>query len=196
MGAGIPVNFGASRSSGPTCRAQSKVATLSRQNCRDCLNQFKARAFDSNFPYSFPDKSRVSGLSKQSAVTMKLFGRILLAFSAVLLAIGASMHTAAFGKVSAAVATSDLAGFFGKGLKVLWLQDSTVTMVLAIVFAIVAIRPLAASNTVIVLLGLVPSVTAALVYLFIGNFIGGHIFLTAGLAAILGGLLWPEATKP
>lgn len=94
------------------------------------------------------------------------------------------------------MATSDLAAFFGKGLKVLWLQDSTVAMVLAIVFAIVAIRPLAASKTVIVLLGLVPSVTAALVYLFIGNFIGGHIFLTAGLAAILGGLLWPKATKP
>lgn len=127
---------------------------------------------------------------------MKLFGRILLAFSAVLLAIGASIHTAAFGKVSAAVATSDLAAFFGKGLKVLWLQDSTVTMVLAIVFAIVAIRPLAASKTVIVLLGLVPSVTAALVYLFIGNFIGGHIFLTAGLAAVLGGLLSPGATRP
>jgi hypothetical protein len=127
---------------------------------------------------------------------MKLFGRILLAFSAVLLTIGASIHTAAFGEVSAAVATSDLAAFFGKGLKVLWLQDSTLATVLAIVFAIVAIRPLAASKTVIVLLGLVPSVTAALVYLFIGNFIGGHIFLTAGLAAILGGLLWPQATKP
>jgi hypothetical protein len=39
---------------------------------------------------------------------------------------------------------------------------------------------------VIVLLGLVPSVMAPLVDLFIGNFIGGHIFLTAGLAAVLG----------
>jgi hypothetical protein len=125
---------------------------------------------------------------------MKLLGRILLAFSAVLLVIGASIHTAAFRKASAAVATSDLAAFFGKGLKVLWLQDSTVAMVLAIVFATAAIRPFAASKAVIVLLGLVPTVTA-LVYLFIGNFIGGHIFLTAGLAAILGGLLWPEATK-
>jgi len=91
---------------------------------------------------------------------MKLFGRILLAFSAVLLVAGASIHTAAFGKVSAAVATSDLAAFFGKGLKVLWLQDSTVAIVLAIVFATVAIRPSAASKAVIVLLGFVPAVTA------------------------------------
>jgi|SRR5215813_10016725 len=126
---------------------------------------------------------------------MKLLGRILLAFSAVLLAIGASIHTAAFGKVSAAVSTSDLAPFFGKGLKVLWLQDSTIAIVLAIVFAIVVICPFAASRAVIVLLGLVPVITGTLVYLFIGNFIGGHIFLAAGSAAILGGLLSPRPTS-
>jgi hypothetical protein len=126
---------------------------------------------------------------------MKLPGRILLAFSAVLLVIGALIHTAAFGKVSAAVATSDLAPFFGKGLKVLWLQDSTIAIMLAMVFAIVASCPLAASKAVIVLLGLVPVVTGILVYLFIGNFIAGHIFLAAGIAAILGGLLSPRPTS-
>jgi hypothetical protein len=119
---------------------------------------------------------------------MKMLGRILLAFSAILLAVGAWIHTSAFNKVSAAVAKSDLDAFVGKGLKVLWFQDSTIAIVLAIVFAIVAIRPLAVSKTVIVLLGLVPVVTAALAYHFIGNFIGGHIFLTAGVAAIVGGL--------
>jgi hypothetical protein len=119
---------------------------------------------------------------------MKLLGRILLAFSAILLAIGAWIHTSAFGKVSAAVAKSNIEAFLGKGLKVLWLQDSTIAVVLAIVFATVAIRPFAASKTVIVLLGFVPVVTAALIYHFIGNFVGGHIFLAAGAAAILGGL--------
>jgi len=119
---------------------------------------------------------------------MKLLGRILLAFSAILLAIGGWIHTSAFGKVSAAVAKSDIDAFLGKGLKVLWLQDSTIAVVLAIVFATVAIRPFAATRTVIVLLGFVPVVTAALAYHFIGNFVAGYIFLTAGLAAILGRL--------
>jgi hypothetical protein len=127
---------------------------------------------------------------------MKLLGRILLALSAIVLAIGALIHTGAFSKVSAAVAASDLNAFFGNGLKVLWLQDSTIAIVLAIVFATVAIWPFAASKPVIVLLGVVPVVTATLVYLFIGNFIAGHIFLTAGVAAILGGLLYPEAKRP
>ena len=123
---------------------------------------------------------------------MKLLGRVLLAFSAIVLALGAWKHTAAFNKVSAAVAKSDLDPFVGRGFKVLWFQDSTIAIVLAIVFALVAIRPFAASKIVIVLLGLVPVITAALAYHFIGNFIGGHIFLAAGAAAILGGLLFPR----
>src|SRR5205823_7393194 len=127
---------------------------------------------------------------------MKLFGRPLLAFSAILLAIGAWIHTAGFDRMSAAVAKSDLVPFVAKGLKVLWLQDSTIAIVLAIVFAVVAIRPAAASKPVIVLLAFVPVITAALTYYFIGNFFGGHIFLVAGIAAILGGFLWPEATNP
>jgi hypothetical protein len=120
---------------------------------------------------------------------MKSLGRILLAFSAILLGIGAWMHTSAFNKVSAAVAKSDLDAFLGKGLKVLWLMDSTVQIILAIVFATIAIRPFAASKAVVVLLSLVLLATAALIYHFIGNFVGGHIFLSAGVAAILGGLL-------
>jgi hypothetical protein len=68
----------------------------------------------------------------------------------------------------------------GEGLKVLWFQDSTIARVLAIVFAISAIRPFPVSKTVIVLLGLVPVVTAALAYDFIWNFVGSHIF-TAGV---------------
>jgi len=125
---------------------------------------------------------------------MKLLGRILLAFSAIVLAIGACIHTAGFDRMSAGVAKSDLNPFLGKGFKVLWLQDSTIAIVLAIVFAVVAIRPTAASKPVILLLALVPVITAALTYYFIGNFFGAHIFLVAGIAAILGRLSYP-ATK-
>jgi hypothetical protein len=126
---------------------------------------------------------------------MKLLGRILLAFSAVVLAVGAWIHTAGFDRMSAGVAKSDLNPFLGRGFKVLWLQDSTIATVLAIAFAVVAIRPAAASKPVIVLLALVPVATAALTYYFIGNFFGGHIFLVAGVAAMLGRLLYPAAKR-
>lgn len=126
---------------------------------------------------------------------MKILSRILLGLSAILLAVGAHFHTSAFGKTSAAVAESNLPAFLGNGLKVLWLQDSVITNVLAIIFAIVAIKQTAAPKWIIIMLALVPIITAGLVYHFIGNFFGGHIFLTAGIAAIFGALLLPRPTQ-
>jgi hypothetical protein len=123
---------------------------------------------------------------------VKVLSRILLAISALLLAAGAHFHTSAFGKTSAAVAESNLPAFLGNGLKVLWLQDSVITNVLALIFAIVAIKPTAAPRWIIILLAMVPIITAGLVYHFIGNFFGGHVFLVAGILTILGGILSRE----
>ena len=122
---------------------------------------------------------------------MKSLSRILLAFSAIVFAFGAWIHTSAFGRMSDAVAKSDLPPFFGNGFRTLWLQDSVLQIVFAMIFAVVAIRPAAATRFVVVILGLLPITTAILIYHFIGNFIGGHIFLVGGLAAILGGLMLP-----
>jgi hypothetical protein len=114
---------------------------------------------------------------------VKLFSRLLLAFSAIVLVGGAYLHTSGFNRMSAAVAKSDLVPFVGKGLKVLWLQDSVIAIVLGIIFGTIAARGSAAPRWIIVVLGLIPVATAGFVY----HFIGGHVFLTAGVAAILGG---------
>jgi len=126
---------------------------------------------------------------------MKSLGRILLAFSAILLAIGAWIHTSAFNKMSAAVAKSDLVPFAAKSLRILWLEDSVVLLVLAITFAVIAAWPSAATKLVIVLLALIPAATAALVYCFVGTFIAGHILLAAATAAILGGFQYPAENR-
>ena len=123
---------------------------------------------------------------------MKVLSRILLGFSAIVFAFGAYIHTSAFGRMSEAVAKSDLLPFFGNGFRTLWLMDSTVQIALALVFAIVAIRPSAATRPIVILIALVPLSTAGFIYYFIGNFVGGHIFLAGGLAAILGALLKSE----
>jgi hypothetical protein len=120
---------------------------------------------------------------------MKLPSRILLAFSAIVFAFGAWIHTSAFDRMSASVAKSDLPAFFGNGFRVRWLQDSALQIVFAILFALVAIRPSLATRWVIAIVALIPLTTAMLIYAVIGNFIGGHIFLTGALAAILGALL-------
>jgi hypothetical protein len=77
---------------------------------------------------------------------VKLFSRLLLAFSAIVLVDGAYLHTSGFIRMSAAVANSDLVPFVGKGLKVLWLQDSVMAIVLAIIFGSIAARGSAAPD--------------------------------------------------
>src|SRR5260370_13098625 len=115
---------------------------------------------------------------------MKSLSRILLAFSVILFAFGAYIHTSAFGRMSDAVAKSDLPAFFGNGFRVLWLQDSALQIAFAILFALVAIRPSLATRWVIAIVALIPLTTAVLIYCVIGNFIGGHIFLTRRLSAL------------
>jgi hypothetical protein len=123
---------------------------------------------------------------------VKTLSRILLAISALIFAVGTWIHTSAFGRMSAGVAKSDLPAFLGNGFRTLWLMDSSVQVVLAIVFALAAMKPTMATKPLILLIALIPLATAIFIYHFIGNFIGGHIFLTGGVAAILGGLLLPS----
>ena len=120
---------------------------------------------------------------------MKVLSRILLGFSAIVFAFGAYIHTSAFGRMSEAVAKSDLLPFFGNGFRTLWLMDSTVQIALALV----AIKPNAATRPIVILIALVPLSTAGFIYYFIGNFIGGHLFLTGALAAIFGTILKSES---
>jgi hypothetical protein len=125
----------------------------------------------------------------------KLFSQWLLAFAALVLAIGAVMHASAFNKISSTVASSDLQSFAANSLKVLWLADSTTSLILAAVFGFIAARPLAATRWIIVFLSLIPAATAILIYAFIGNFVGGHIMLAAAVAAFIGGLQYPSSNS-
>lgn len=120
--------------------------------------------------------------------------RLLLVCAALLLAIGAILHATAFNKISSAVDNSNLPAFAGNSLKVLWLADSATSIVVALVFGLIAVRPTAATKSVILLLALIPAATAGCIYAFIGNFIGAHVLFAAALAAIVGGIQYSEAT--
>jgi len=124
---------------------------------------------------------------------MKNLSRILFAIAALLLAFGTYVHTSAFGRISTGVAKSDLPDFLGKGLRVLWLQDSAIQLIFAIIFAVLAIKPAAAPRWIVIMLSVLLLTTVASVYYFIGNFIAGHLFLAAAVTAILGTLLSPRS---
>jgi hypothetical protein len=109
--------------------------------------------------------------------------RILLAVPALLLFLGGASHLAAFSRVSAAVAASDLPPFFGNSLKALWVMDSCGMFAVAAVCVALAARPRAAAAVVIALLSLIPLSTAALLYIFIGaSFQAAHLLAVAGLS--------------
>jgi hypothetical protein len=108
--------------------------------------------------------------------------RLLLALPAALLAAGGAMHLMAFPKAAAAVAASNLPAFFGSSLKALWVMDSCGMFVLSAVCVTLIFRPESASRTIVVLLSLIPLSTAALLYVFIGNFFAAHMLTAAGAA--------------
>jgi hypothetical protein len=120
--------------------------------------------------------------------------RFLLAFSSLLSALGGAIHAAAFGKALPIISASNLPRFYGGSSKALWLEDSAVLFVLAAVFGLFAIRPSSATRPVVMLVALIPSVTAVLIYTFLGNFFAGHILLAIALPALYAGLQFPEMT--
>ena len=111
----------------------------------------------------------------------------------MLLLFGGTVHTLAFKKAEAAVAISNLATFFGNALKGLWLIDSTVLFTLGITFALIAARPVMASGGLVLLLGLIPAITATLLYVFIGLCAPAHLLVVVAACVFSAGLLLVRA---
>ncbi len=119
--------------------------------------------------------------------------RFLLVTASLLQVLGGIAHTAAFHRARTAIETSNLPPFFGKSCKALWLADSTTMFILAVVFGLIAVRPVVATRPVVVLLALIPAAIAVLIYTFLGSFFAGHILLATAAAVFLAGLQFPGA---
>jgi hypothetical protein len=118
-----------------------------------------------------------------------LLSRLLLAASSAILLFGGAVHTLAFKKAVAAIAASNLAPFFGKALKALWLIDSTMLITTALIFGLVAVRPAMVSRVFVVLVSLSPALTAILLYSFIGAIMPAHLLVIASALAVSAALL-------
>jgi hypothetical protein len=121
--------------------------------------------------------------------------RFLLAFSGVLLLAGAVIHAAAFTHAATAIAESNLRPFFGNSSKSLWLGDSTTLFGVALLCALIAARPSAATRPVVMLIAFIPAATAVLLYLFLGNFFAGHLLMVSAAAIFFAGAQFPAAER-
>jgi hypothetical protein len=115
--------------------------------------------------------------------------RFLLAASAAMLFFGGAVHTLAFPKAVAAISGSNLAPFFAKGFKTLWLIDSTMLLISGIIFGLIAVRPAIASRVVVTLLALMPAIVAVLLYSFVGAVMPAHLLAVASGLALAAALL-------
>jgi len=113
----------------------------------------------------------------------------MLLLAALLLAIGGAMHASAFGQAVSAVDGSNLPAFFGASLKMLWVGDSAMMFVLAIICIAIAAWPTTASKPILLLLALFPASTAILLYVFLGKFFAGHLLLGVAIVIFAAGLL-------
>lgn len=112
----------------------------------------------------------------------------LFGSAAVLSGFGGVMHAAAFRKAVTAFAGSNLPHFYAGSSKGLWLADSATLLILAVIFGVVAVRPSAASRSIVMLVTLIPAATAVLLYTFLGGFYAGHLLLVISALAFFGGL--------
>jgi len=109
--------------------------------------------------------------------------------AALILAIGAIMHAAAFQKIQEALFVSNLTPLAAVYLKVLWLANSATCLLVAVFFGGLALNPSSASHFAALVVALIPAGTAVMIYIFIGSLVGGHLLLAAALSAIAGTLL-------
>jgi hypothetical protein len=135
----------------------------------------------------------VGHIGKEIKTMVSRGPRILLVLASFFLAAGSVMHASAFPKAAKAVAVSNLPAFFGNALKGLWLADSTTMFALALIFALLAMKPFCATRAVVVLASLIPAGIAAMIYLFMGAFFAGHLLLLSAILVLIAGTQFPTS---
>ena len=119
-----------------------------------------------------------------------LIFRGLLAVAAAIFGFGGAKHAIAYRAAGLpGISSSNLPPFLGAELKVLWLADSTTLVALAVTIGYVALKPSSANGTVIMLLALLPTATALLLYGFLGGFYAAHMLMAASAMVFAAGLL-------
>jgi hypothetical protein len=115
--------------------------------------------------------------------------RTLLAAAALILIGSACLHASAYGRVDAGVSASGLSPLLGNAYRALWMADSTTTIGLGVVAALLAFRPALARPAIVVVLAVIPAATAACVYYFLGSFPPGHLMITAAALMFVAAVL-------
>ena len=95
--------------------------------------------------------------------------------------------------LSIAVGNSGLKPFYQQMIRALWLSFGLQSVLLGVLYLVVAYRPRAVSREVVVICGLVPLAEAVLVMSFTGSYIAMLLLSIAAIFVLFGSTLWPKA---
>jgi hypothetical protein len=116
-------------------------------------------------------------------------GRLLLGLAALILLAGGAFHGLMYPKAVAMISASNLPARGAVIYKALWLNDAEVVMLIGLIYGVLAWRPAIATRLMLALLSALPLAGALTLYSTVGNFLPGHLLLTASILAALAVLL-------
>lgn len=118
--------------------------------------------------------------------------RFCMMFAGVTLIGVALFYFVSYLGVKIAVGNSGLKPFYQQTVSALWLTYGSQSLLIGILYAIVASRPHAVSREVIVILGLLQLVEAVLLLTFAGSLVAALLLSIAAIFVLIGALIWPR----
>ncbi len=121
-----------------------------------------------------------------------LYRYCMLIAAAALLAL-AIYYFITYGSIAFAVGRSpDLSLFHQNSIRGLWLTFASQSLLFALLYFLVALRPRSVSREVIVICGLLQLIAAVLILFFSGSRLAMYLLAITTLFVLVGGMLWPS----
>ena len=121
--------------------------------------------------------------------------KFCMTFAAVTLIGVALFYFVSYLGVKIAIGNSGLKPFYQQTVSALWLTYGSQSLLIGILYAIVAWHPHSVSREVIVILGLVQLVEAVLLLTFAGSLVAAVLLSIAALFVLVGALIWPREAE-
>ncbi len=134
--------------------------------------------------------SSVQPAGRQKAAAYALYGASACLF------LVAAMHGAGYVAASIAVKNSGLSPFFQNAFRALWLGFSLQALVIGGILLIAAMRPRSVSRAVLILCGLLPLISGALLALYLESVVGSLALVAAAALIVAGAALRGSASEP
>jgi len=99
-------------------------------------------------------------------------------------------------RLSVALDNNDLEPALDHAVRAQWLAFACQSLLIALLYVLVAFKPHAVTREVIVLMGLLQLVECVLLFVFSGSNVAAGLLIVASLFVLAGAVLWPKKPPP